>query len=116
MTSLGIDIGGTSVKAALIDGGNVVATRMSAGFSRPDTARLVEAVREAVGDADRSRIRAVGFCCPGVLDRASRTITLSVNVPGLVGVSLDEIVSRALGPGLPAPAIMSDASAVAYDI
>ena len=116
MASLGIDIGGTSVKAALIEGGNVVVMRKSAGFSRPDTGRLVEAVRDAVGDVDRSRVGAVGLCCPGVLDRASRTITLSVNVPGLVGVPLDEIVGRALGPGLPAPAIMSDASAVAYDI
>ena len=117
MTSLGIDIGGTSVKCALLRDGRVVSTGRSSSFARPDTDRLVAAIREAaealggIGD-----VGAVGLCCPGLLDRAARTITLSVNVPGLVGVPLDQIVARALRPGLPVAAITSDASAVAYDV
>jgi predicted NBD/HSP70 family sugar kinase len=114
MISLGIDIGGTSVKAALLDGDRVLWTTKSAPFSRPTTDQLVVAIREVAANQP-AHIDAVGLCCPGLLDRPTRTITLSVNVPGLVGVPLDDIISRALGP-VPKAAILSDANAVGYDI
>ncbi|HEY7119174.1 MAG TPA: ROK family protein [Tepidisphaeraceae bacterium] len=116
MRALGIDIGGTSVKAAQLQDGQVAWTGRSPPFTRPDTAQLVEAIRQAVAARAPGPIDAVGVCCPGLLDRTVRTITLSVNVPGLVGVPLDDIVSRALGAGLPQACILSDANAVGYDI
>jgi predicted NBD/HSP70 family sugar kinase len=115
MNSLGIDIGGTSVKAAVVRDGAVVWTGKSGAFAKPDTGRLVEAIKEVVGGRTAG-VDAVGLCCPGLLDRAKRAITLSVNVPGLVGVGLDEILERALGGGLPRAAILSDANAVGWDI
>lgn len=111
--ALGIDIGGTSVKAAGVgaDGG-VLWTGKSGSFSRPDTGQVVAAIREAVaGRAEGT----VGVCCPGLLDRTTGTITLSVNVPGIVGVPLAEVVGRALGRAV-TPAILSDANAVGYDV
>jgi predicted NBD/HSP70 family sugar kinase len=117
MISLGIDIGGTSVKVAALRDGGVAWTGKSGTFARPGTEQIVEAIREAVaGRATAGEVAAVGVCCPGLLDRAMRTITLSVNVPGLMGVPLDQIVSRALGAGMPEPAILSDANAVGYDV
>ena len=64
------------------------------------------------------RLTHVGVCCPGILDRASKTITLSVNVPGLVGSPLDELAREAVGlRHLPEePGILSDANAVGYDL
>ena len=115
MLSLGIDIGGTSVKVASLRDGQVLWTSKSDAFARPNTDQIVEAIRQAVAGRDTSA-DAVGLCCPGLLDRAKRAITLSVNVPGLVDVPLDELVAQALGAGRPAAAILSDASAVGYDI
>jgi predicted NBD/HSP70 family sugar kinase len=113
--ALGIDIGGTSVKAAALDGGRTLWTGKSGTFARPGTDEIVAAIKEAVvGRA--AGVAAVGICCPGLLDRAARTITLSVNVPGLVGVPLDDIVARALGTPAPRSAILSDANAVGYDV
>src|SRR5258706_10727469 len=115
MLSLGIDIGGTSVKVASLRDGQVLWTSKSEPFARPDTGQVVEAIRQAIAGRDTAA-DAVGLCCPGLLDRPNRTITLSVNVPGLVDVPLDELVARALGAARPPAAILSDASAVGYDI
>jgi predicted NBD/HSP70 family sugar kinase len=113
MLALGIDIGGTSIKLAWLQDGQIFRTAKSAPFSRPDTQTLIQALRAAA--ATNQPIDFIGVCCPGLLDRASRTITLSVNVPGLVGVPLDQIIRQALG-ATPQPAILSDQNAAAFDI
>src|SRR5687767_15451827 len=99
MSSLGIDIGGTSVKLALLRDGRVEWTGQSAFYTRPTTQQLIDALK----DAARGRVSGAdvaGLCVPGLLDRANRTITLSVNVPGLMNVRLDDIVARAFGNGV----------------
>jgi predicted NBD/HSP70 family sugar kinase len=113
MISLGIDIGGTSVKAAAVRDGQVLWTARSARYERATTEQIVEAIRQAVAGRE---FQTVGLCCPGLLDRARRVITLSVNVPGLVGVPLDEIAAQGLGVTTTTPAILSDANAVGYDV
>jgi predicted NBD/HSP70 family sugar kinase len=115
MTSLGIDIGGGSVKAALLRDASLISTGQSNSYSRPDTHTIVRAIQEAIRGFALG-FDAVGVCCPGLLDRASRTITLAVNVPGLVGISLDELLKRALGDSTPPPEILSDAAATAFDL
>ncbi len=116
MGSLGIDIGGTSVKlAALRDDGALQWSGQSAFYTRPTTQQLVDALR----DAGRGRVtgsRVAGLCVPGLLDRRARTITLSVNVPGLMGVRLDDIVARAFGDVIERIEIINDAVAAAYDL
>lgn len=117
MTALGIDIGGTSVKLAAMEGDRAAWTGKSATYARPATEQIVHAIREAAaGRVTAGGVSAVGVCCPGLLDRGARAITLSVNVPGLVGVPLDQIVERALGAGTLRAEILSDANAVGYDV
>lgn len=115
MFSFGVDIGGTSVKVASVRDGAVSWTAKSAPFARPDTEQIIEAIRQAIAGRDVSA-DAIGLCCPGLLDRAKRMITLSVNVPGLVDLPLDELIAQAMGAGRPPVAILSDANAVGYDI
>jgi predicted NBD/HSP70 family sugar kinase len=115
MISFGVDIGGTSVKLACLRDGELQWTGKSESFSRPTTQQVVDAIRQAVAERE-VRPDAIGLCCPGLLDRARRVITLSVNVPGIVNVPLDEVIERALGAGRPPAAILSDANAVGYDI
>ena len=47
MTTLGLDIGGTSVKAAALRDGKVLWTGRSSRYSRPSADQLPAAVREA---------------------------------------------------------------------
>src|SRR3954447_18293656 len=92
MRAVGIDIGGTSVKAAGVIDGEVVWTGASAPYARPSLNELSAASVAAIGgracDVDR-----IGLCVPGLLDGARRRITLSVNVPALNGLDLNELVA-----------------------
>lgn len=139
MPSLGLDIGGTSVKCAILanlahaDRADAprdavtatLATARSAPYAKPDTDTLRRALREAVAAATREAgasaaiISHVGLCAPGLFDEATRAITLSVNVPGLVGVPLDELVADALAATastpIPPARIVTDAYAATYD-
>jgi predicted NBD/HSP70 family sugar kinase len=115
MISYGVDIGGTSVKVACLRDGGVQWTGKSEPFSRPGTQQIVDAIRQAAAGRE-IEAGAIGLCCPGLLDRGRRVITLSVNVPGLVDVPLDDLIAQALGGNRPQVAILSDANAVGYDI
>jgi predicted NBD/HSP70 family sugar kinase len=112
---LGIDIGGTSVKLACLRGSEVLWTGQSAFYSRPTTAELIAALRQAA-DGRVGDVAVAGLCVPGLLDRPRHMITLAVNVPGLVGIVLDDLVSQALGKVVGRIEIINDAVATATDV
>jgi predicted NBD/HSP70 family sugar kinase len=113
---LGVDIGGTSVKAAAWDDGRFSWTGQSPFYSRPTASQLHEAIRAAVANRIEF-LSAVGLCVPGLFDPATRQITVAINVPGLVEISLDRLVPQALNLTLDQPAtIVNDAAAAALDI
>lgn len=114
---LGIDIGGTSVKLAALRDGAVAWTASSASYARPSTEQIIAAIAGALSTQPPAlSTDAVGICVPGLLDRGKRMVTLSVNVPGLVGVTLDELVQRPLGRHIDRLAMTSDAVATALGI
>jgi predicted NBD/HSP70 family sugar kinase len=114
-TVLGIDIGGTSVKAAVRTAGQWVRLGQSTFYARPDTDRLRAAIREAVGPV--SDAAAIGLCVPGLMNGDRTAITLAVNVPGLMHLPLAELVPGALGwTGSRSITIANDAGASAYDL
>jgi glucokinase len=112
---IGIDVGGTSVKAAAVEAGRVVWTAVSSTYSQAGTQQIVEAIRQAVAGR-AGRPQGVGVCVPGLMDREKRMVTLSVNVPGLNGVVLDELVSEALAERITLGAMSSDAVATGMGI
>src|SRR4051812_11373244 len=110
MITLGIDIGGSSVKTAAMQEERIVATAQSAAYTRPNTNQLIEAIRKSL--PANVKPERVGLCLPGLYDAAQRKITASVNVPGLVGPTLDELISKSLGTASPPPLqIFTDALA-----
>lgn len=115
MIQLGIDIGGTSVKAAVLAEGRCLKTGQSAFYARPTTAELHAAIRSAAGslrDVDR-----IGLCVPGLLDAQRQVVTVALNVPGLVDQPLSQLVPRALGISESPPTFVSnDAAAAALDL
>lgn len=95
MISLGIDIGGTSIKVAALRDGQTLWTRRSAPYQQPDRAQLITTLRETLPH-DIPHFDAVGLCVPGLLDRATRTVTHSINVPSLNGLPLDDLLTTCL--------------------
>jgi len=118
MISLGIDIGGSFVKAALVDGRATLAESQSGRYRRPSPDELAVAIRAAASatGAMARPFEVVGLCAPGVLDSDGVTVRASVNVPALVGVRLDALVGRALDSMSKAPVVCSDAHAAAFDV
>lgn len=110
MATLGLDIGGTRVKAALL--GNELRTGKSSKYRRPDTETLLAALREALptGDFDR-----VSLCAPGLASADGSCIETSVNVPGICNVPLRDIVRQVTGRDLQ-PTLATDAHATAVDL
>ena len=116
MPLLGIDIGGGSVKVACLDSGQMVWSGQSAGYSKPNSAQLIAAIGGAMGGRiTTSEPIIAGVCAPGVLDLSKRIITRAVNVPGLLEMTLDELVRRAIGENAKLNWIGSDAVAAALD-
>ncbi len=114
MPTLGLDIGGTRVKSALVgDDGRELAVAKSDSYRRPDRAALLKALRQVVPEAAFER---VGLCAPGMMDPAKTMVEASVNVPGLCGWPLVELVAEATGRDVPPPAVVGDAVASALDV
>ena len=115
MLALGLDIGGSSVKAALIVDGRRGAVARSDLYERPDREALALAIGQAAStvlEGVAVGVDAIGLCVPGLLDRARLCIVTSVNVPGIVGVPLGELVGRALSeaghvPTRPGPPVVT---------
>lgn len=101
---VGLDLGGTNIKARLVDqSGTVLAasdspTRIDEGPDRV-ISRMAEAARAVCDTATISiqDIVGVGVAAPGPLNMASGTIEKSVNLPGWVNVPLSERLESSLG-------------------
>lgn len=116
MRSLGIDVGGTSVKMALLEDGNVRWTGQSGFYARPDADAIVNALREAADGRVTGAVDRCGICVPGLLDDARTKVTLSVNVPGLMQLPIAEFVRRAFGEIGAQPRVQNDAQSCAADV
>ncbi|MFG0245906.1 MAG: ROK family protein [Phycisphaerales bacterium JB052] len=117
MASLGIDIGGSSVKVALHDGA-VIQTARSASYQRPDREALASAIRDAMGSLDTpidSSI-CVGLCLPGRHDKAGSAIECSFNLPCLEGWAFGALLRSALGFDPARWRVVSDVHAATMDI
>lgn len=115
MRYLGVDVGGTSVKIAMVEGERVLWTGQSPFYARPTTEQLVSAIKAAAG-GNSDRADGVGLCVPGLQDKVKRKVILSVNVPGLNDVSLDELIGTSLGTGVGRVQIVNDAVATGTDV
>jgi len=114
MLSLGIDVGGTTVKAAGLEDGRVLWTCRSSEYARPDTEELIGAMQEACKQLNRVPER-VGLCVPGLFDKTKEHVTYSANLPGLSGVPLGELIAQSTRFRA-SPTIVGDANATGFDI
>ncbi len=95
---VGVDIGGTNVRALVVDPGDGSVHDRARGSSAGDGPTLVATIAGLVADLrDRGhRVAAVGIGVAGLADR-SGTLRYSPNLPGVVEFPLGPEVERAVG-------------------
>jgi len=112
---LGIDIGGTNVKAALVSDEGTVAAFLLRAWSGGDPADAVAAAAGLVEELERpggeARPNACGVGCAGLVDGARGVVRLSPNLPSWRDVELARLLSEALGART---LVENDANAAAY--
>jgi predicted NBD/HSP70 family sugar kinase len=118
VTTLGIDIGGTSIKMAVVREERVGWTGRSEPYKSPSSVQLVQVLERMIEalPADTKKADAVAACVPGMLDWRRMMVTASVNLPGVVGVLLGELIAASMG--LPPRRVfgLTDMHATALDL
>jgi glucokinase len=97
---IGVDVGGTKVAAAAIDGPRATATVIEAPTDLRHSEGLIDGIVAAITEvAAGERPAAVGVGVPSQVDHQTGTVMSSVNIP-LQGVALREELGKRLG-GVP---------------
>lgn len=114
--TLAIDLGGTQVRTALVDGAGKIIKRASdstdvRGGPRAVLAQMRRLAKEAGFDAARKAVKAVGISAPGPLDIEKGTVIAMPTLPGWQDFPLRQAVGDEFG----LPAILeNDGIAAVY--
>ncbi|HEV2785880.1 MAG TPA: ROK family protein, partial [Solirubrobacteraceae bacterium] len=95
MTFVGIDVGGTKIAAATLDGAKLSESRL-VHTEREDQARLIGQIATAIEEQLTDQTQAVGIGVPSVVDFASGRIRDSANIP-LQDVPLRDLLADRTG-------------------
>jgi len=112
--TLGIDVGGTSVKVAALRGRSILWTAKGQ-YHRPESAQILEAIATATAGR-AAEVQTAGLCVPGVLDDKHERVVFSANVPGLHGLALADLAAAAVGHPPERLRIINDTLASAWDV
>ena len=118
MRAMGIDIGGTRVKAAIVETatGEPTWRWTSHAYAKPTAAEL-EALILAARHAAPASPETVGLCVPGVVDPATGVVARCVNIPGLEGADPASLVRAVLRDNGATPVTLwTDAYAAGVDV
>lgn len=105
MNALGIDIGGSAVKAGVVAPNGSILAKSSVSLPEgkghlpePTIQAAVQAAQEALHLAESKGLAVVqaGVGVPGIVDAKNGRVIASANLPGLAGLPLAEILSKAL--------------------
>ncbi len=121
MGSLGIDIGGSSVKVSIRDKSGRWFDGQSNRYIEPTRESLSHAIREGIECAigqnqlDERSWDSIGMCLPGRVSGDGTSIELSLNLPCLNGWKFDEMLEGAIGRGSAQVCVYGDVRAAGYD-
>lgn len=98
---VGVDIGGTNIKIALVDFdgkiiySNTVPTRAEMGYEA-GVNNIKQAIKELMGEtgANEKTIEAIGFGLPGQIDYKEGIVKNLPNIPGWVNIPLAKIIEE----------------------
>jgi len=119
MSTLGIDIGGSSVKMAVSNSinssGGQSTTAQSTPYAKPDRSQLSSAINECLATLDISTPERIGLCLPGRMNAAKSAIEHSTNLPALNDWAFDDLLCSIFGHKNLQFRVVSDADAAGYD-
>jgi glucokinase len=96
--AIGLDVGGTFLKAALIDAEGEILAHSEEPVSKESTAELLEQMRAAVRALEKpSPARGVGIGLPGIVDVGTGCLRNAPNLPALNGIDVGQELQRATG-------------------
>ena len=101
---IGIDVGGTNVKIALVDSNgkiiysNSIPTHAEMGYEYTIN-NMKEAITELLKEtkSDPKSIESIGFGFPGQIDYKKGVVRLAPNIPGWVDVPIADIMEKEFG-------------------
>lgn len=116
--AIGIDLGGTNIRAGLVDSEGGILSRIETSTSVQDgkdmvIERLIEVVKALKSDARNKtlEVSAIGLGAPGIISIEKGTIAISPNLPDWVDVPLRDVIEVKTG----IPVILeNDANAWAF--
>lgn len=109
-SAIGIDLGGTNLRAGLVEDGRVVASRAAPTPANETPEATVEAIAALVQDLAAGSDEPVGIGAPGLVDPAGEVVRTSPNLPKWKDVPLARMVSEVSGRRV---RLLNDANAFA---
>ena len=103
MFAIGIDIGGTSIKGAIVDDTGKVLTRFAMDVDKnasgeAEVNRFCDVMTKAINEYDKSiKLEGIGIGIPGILDMDKGIIITSPNLPKWNGLHISKLISNRLG-------------------
>ncbi len=98
---IGIDVGGTNVKIALVDGnGKIIYSNSVPTYAKMGYEYTVNNIKQAIRDlmketnTDSKSIDAIGFDFPGQVDYKTGVVKLAPNIPGWVNVPIAQMIEE----------------------
>ena len=101
---IGVDVGGTNIKAAMIDKtgsivySDTVPTHAEMGYEYT-IQNIITVIKNIMKEskADKETIEGIGFGFPGQIDCDNGIVRLAPNIPGWVNIPIADIVSKEFG-------------------
>ncbi len=98
---IGIDVGGTNVKIALVDeGGKIIYSNSVPTYANMGYEYTVNNIKQAIRDLMKETnnyektIEAIGFDFPGQVDYKTGVVKLAPNIPGWVNIPIAEMIEK----------------------
>lgn len=98
---IGIDVGGTNVKIALVDGeGKIIYSNSVPTYAQMGYEYTVNNIKQAIRDlmketnTDAKEIEGIGFDFPGQVDYKTGVVKLAPNIPGWINVPIAQMIKE----------------------
>lgn len=103
MFAIGIDIGGTSIKGAVVNDTGKVLTRFAMDVNKnasgeDEVNRFCDVMIKSINDYDNSiKLEGIGIGMPGILDMDKGVVITSPNLPRWNGLHISKLISKRMG-------------------
>ncbi|OGW24568.1 MAG: hypothetical protein A2X59_03700 [Nitrospirae bacterium GWC2_42_7] len=88
--AIGIDIGGTNLRVALVSGEGEIIRKIK----KPSSEQVLESVFESIAEIGDSEFAGIGLGIAGLIDRSRGRIFVSPNLHAVEGIEIVEIMKR----------------------